>query len=181
MYNTIHKEEKIYYNYISKIGEVIIMIKDEMIDANVVANYFLTKSELTPKKLQKLVYYSYSWFIALNNENENEINSLLFDETPEAWIHGPVFKSLYSKYKIFNWHEIPKNDEKMNFENNDVKPFLDQIWKVYGKYDADQLEYMTHHELPWKNARRGMSALDHSNKEISKKDIFIYFNSLANE
>ena len=53
------------------------MIKDEMIDANVVANYFLTKSELTPKKLQKLVYYSYSWFIALNNENENEINSLL--------------------------------------------------------------------------------------------------------
>ena len=76
------------------------MIKDEMINANVVANYFLTKSELTPKKLQKLVYYSYSWFIALNNENENEINSLLFDETPEAWIHGPVFKSLYSKYKI---------------------------------------------------------------------------------
>ena len=47
----------------------------------------------------------------LNNENENEINSLLFDETPEAWIHGPVFKTLYNEYRTFNWHEKTKNEE----------------------------------------------------------------------
>lgn len=152
-----------------------------MINAKIIAKYFLTKSELTPKKIQKLVYYSYSWFIALNNENENEINSLLFDETPEAWIHGPVFKTLYNEYRTFNWHEVPKNEELMSFENDSIIPFLDHIWEEYGKFDADQLEYMTHHELPWQNARKGMSALDYSNKEISKKDIFIYFNSLAHE
>ncbi|MBE6139009.1 MAG: DUF4065 domain-containing protein [Firmicutes bacterium] len=157
------------------------MIKDNMINAKIIAKYFLTKSELTPKKIQKLVYYSYSWFIALNNENENEINSLLFDETPEAWIHGPVFKTLYNEYRTFNWHEVPKNEEHMIFENDSIIPFLEHIWEEYGKFDADQLEYMTHHELPWQNARKGMSALDYSNKEISKKDIFIYFNNLAHE
>jgi len=157
------------------------MIKDEDINASVIAKYFLTKSELTPKKLQKLVYYAYSWFIALNNENENEINSSLFEEMPEAWIHGPVFKSLYDEYKVYNWHEIPKVQETIIFENDDIIGFLDKIWKVYGSFDADQLEYMTHHEMPWQNARKGIMALECSNKEISKKDIFVYYNSIIHE
>lgn len=157
------------------------IIKDNMIDAKVVARYFLTKSELTPKKLQKLVYYSYSWFIALNNESADSIDSVLFEETPKAWIHGPVFKTLYNEYRSFTWHEVPMNEEKMEFENDEIIPFLDKIYEVYGKYDADQLEYMTHHELPWKNARKGISSLTYSDREISKKDIFLYFNSLANE
>ncbi len=45
------------------------MIKDKEIESSTIANYFLTKSKLTPKKIQKLVYYAYSWFIALNNNN----------------------------------------------------------------------------------------------------------------
>ena len=180
MYNSIHKKKEKYYNY-SWIVEVIRMVvKDNMINAKTIAKYFLTKSELTPKKLQKLVYYSYSWFIALNNENADDISSVLFDETPKAWIHGPVFKTLYNEYRSFNWHEVPKNEINMEFENDEIIPFLDKIYEEYGKYDADQLEYMTHQELPWKNARKGMSALDYYDKDISKKDIFIYFNNLAN-
>ena len=79
---------------------------------------FLTKSELTPKKLQKLVYYAYSWFIALNNENVNKIDSVLFDESPKAWIHGPVFKTLYNEYHSFTWHEVPKSKKKIKLRNN---------------------------------------------------------------
>ena len=52
------------------------VVKDNMINAKTIAKYFLTKSELTPKKLQKLVYYSYSWFIALNNENADDISAV---------------------------------------------------------------------------------------------------------
>ena len=32
------------------------MIKDYEINSSIIADYFLTKSELTPKKIQKLVY-----------------------------------------------------------------------------------------------------------------------------
>ena len=161
--------------------EVDDMIKDENINAVVVANYFLTKSEATPKKLQKLVYYAYSWFIAINNENENDINSILFDEQPEAWLHGPVFRSLYNKYRQYSWHEVEKVANVIEFENDEIAPFLDKIYDTYSKFNADELEYMTHHELPWRNARHGVSVLDSSNNKIDIKDIFRYFNGLANE
>ena len=157
------------------------MIKDENINAVTIANYFLTKSEATPKKLQKLVYYSYSWFIAINNEDENDIHSVLFDEQPEAWLHGPVFRSLYSEYKQYSWHEVEKNDAAIDFENDEIAPFLDKIYDTYSKYDADELEYMTHQETPWKKARSGVSSIDSSNNKIDLKEIFRYFNRLANE
>ena len=97
--------------------------------------------EIDSKKIQKLVYYAYSWFIAINNENADNIDNILFDEIPEAWLHGPVFPSLYSKFKSYNWQEVPKIDKKIEFENKDVMSFLNDIW--------DELEYMTHQELPF--------------------------------
>ena len=36
----------------------------------------------------------------------------------------------------------------MVFENDDLKSFLDDIWEKFGKFSADQLEYMTHQETP---------------------------------
>ena len=89
------------------------MIKDSEINSYNIADFFLTKSELTPKKVQKLVYYAYSWFIAINNQSANQIENILFDEIPEAWIHGPVFPSLYLRFKSFNWNEIPRNKENI--------------------------------------------------------------------
>ena len=99
------------------------MIKDYKIDSEIIADFFLSKSALTQKKIQKLVYYAYSWFIAINNENADNIDNILFDEIPEAWLHGPVFPSLYSKIKSYNWQEVPKIDKKIEFENKDVMIF----------------------------------------------------------
>ena len=39
---------------------------------------------------------------------------------------------------------------------SDVKDFLDTIWKLYGNYDADYLELLTHQEDPWILAREGL-------------------------
>lgn len=143
-----------------------------------IADFFLSKDNLTQKKLQKLVYYAYAWFIALNNENENEITNVLFDEQPEAWIHGPVFPSLYNKYKIYNWNEIKKINNDSNRLNNDLEAFLEDVWTKFGIFSADQLEYMTHQEEPWINARRNISNIERSNEKISSRDIFNYYNGL---
>ena len=142
------------------------MIKDINIEAITIANFFLTKSELTPKKIQKLVYYAYSWFIALYNNSADEIENILFDEVPEAWIHGPVFPSLYTTFKDYNWNEVPKIKEEMVFENDDLKSFLEDIWSKFGKFSADQLEYMTHQEMPWINARKNVNSNEPSNQKI---------------
>lgn len=145
-----------------------------------IADFFLNKDSLTPKKLQKLVYYAYAWFIALNNENENEITNILFNEQPEAWIHGPVFPSLYNKYKKYNWNEIEKKEIHSSKLNKDLKAFLNDVWIKFGKFSADELEYMTHQEEPWEKARNNIAHTIRLNEKISNKDIFIYYNGLIN-
>ena len=60
-----------------------------------IADFFLSKKSVTHKKVQKLVYYAYVWFIALYNQDEDNIENVLSKEQPEAWIHGPVFPTLY--------------------------------------------------------------------------------------
>ena len=158
-------------------------ISDTDITSLAIADFFLTKQRLTPKKLQKLTYYAYAWFIALHNQGQEDISNSLFLEEPEAWLHGPVFPSLYQKYKEYGWHEIPKKNLFFGtkFDNPDVMDVLEQVWRRYGKYSADELEFMTHQESPWKNARRGTDEFSSSRNKISKKDIFIYYNSLIDE
>lgn len=145
-----------------------------------IADFFLSKDSLTPKKLQKLVYYAYAWFIALNNENEDEITNVLFNEQPEAWIHGPVFPSLYDRYKGYNWNEIEKKEIDSSKLNKDLKAFLNDAWMKFGKFSADELEYMTHQEGPWARARNNIAHTMRSNEKISNRDIFIYYNGLIN-
>ena len=144
-----------------------------------VADFFLSKGSLTQKKLQKLVYYAYAWFIALNNESKDEITNELFKEQPEAWIHGPVFPSLYDRYKNYNWNEIEKKESNLKL-NKDLEAFLDDIWMKFGEFTADELEYMTHQESPWIKARKNVDFFERSNKKISKEDIFMYYNGLIN-
>jgi len=113
------------------------------INALEISKFFLSKRCLTPKKILKLVYYAYAWFIALNNQSPNQIDNILFEEQPEAWIHGPVFPSLYKEYKSYNWNEVLQ-DAEPSLGNDDLKSFLNDVWNTFGKYSADQLEYMTH-------------------------------------
>lgn len=153
-------------------------METNIITVDTISNFFLSKKELTPKKIQKLVYYAYAWFIALNNQDPDNIQYSLFDEEPEAWVHGPVFPSLYSKYKDYYWHEVEKGQD-VKLENEDLVSFLNNVWEIFGKYSADELEYMTHQEEPWKKARTGLSSVEPSSNKISKKDIFIYYNKLS--
>lgn len=142
----------------------------------IVANYFLSKIDMTNKKMQKMLYYAYSWYIVGYNDSEN-VNKVLFIEQPEAWIHGPVFPTIYDKYKIFGWNIIPKFTEEIDIDI-ELKNFLDEIINVFGKYDGDQLELMTHNEFPWKNARNNLDSTLPSNNKIQLKDIYNYYSAL---
>ena len=69
-----------------------------------IANWFLNKMSVSPKKLQKLVYYSEAWSNALYDEE------LISDTVFEAWAHGPVSPELYQKYKEYGWKDISANE-----------------------------------------------------------------------
>lgn len=148
-----------------------------------VAQWFLNKSAMTNKKLQKLCYYAYAWFITFSNEledctreNEASIASISADDF-QAWIHGPVCPRLYQKYKVYGWQEIPKSETKPK-ANEEIESFLQEVWDAYGKFTADELESMTHSEAPWILARKGVPMGDPCANVISKFDILEYYSKL---
>jgi uncharacterized phage-associated protein len=148
-----------------------------------VSKYFLyintldsyKKGDLTNKKLQKLLYYTQAWSLVFRNKP-------LFKEKIEAWIHGPAIPSVYAHYKHYG-------RLKIDFDENDIEPLLkkfdkeekeliDLIWNVYGEKDANYLECLTHSEDPWNFARRDISVLDPSNKEITHDSMKKYYTKL---
>ena len=137
-----------------------------------VADWFLGKDSMSPKKLQKLVYYAYAWVLTLMNENEDDLDVKLFDSRIEAWIHGPLIPELYHKYR--GEIVIPKKSNVPDFEK-DIKDILEQVWDVYGIYTGNQLESIAHNESPWIEARGNCSPVNVCTNEITNRSIYRYY------
>jgi uncharacterized phage-associated protein len=134
-----------------------------------VAKYFIYQANevgsfISNLKLQKLVFYSQAWHLALFGEP-------LFEEDFEAWIHGPVEPNLYREYKRFGSKPIEldvSRDILKEFSEEKIE-FLNEVRDNYLGYDAFELEMMTHREDPWIDARKGLSIDQESNNIISKE------------
>jgi uncharacterized phage-associated protein len=138
------------------------------IKARNIAKFFYEKNnELTEKQLQKLTYYAYVWYLI-------KFRHRLFNESPQAWIHGPVFMSLYKDIKNNNLVTAESIDLE---KNKDIKLILEVVDKHYRKYSGNDLERMTHSEMPWKKARQGLSVTEKSQNKISDEDIIEYYSA----
>jgi len=139
--------------------------------ASFLIQYFNSTGEpLTNLKLQKLLYYLQVWYLV------HFKGEILFKEIPEAWVHGPVYPSVYATYRDSNGAPIvpthPLSDKEINtwkkeiFPSKNEKLFFDTFVQYYGIKGAFALELMTHNEDPWKNARKGLSPLEPSHNKI---------------
>lgn len=134
-----------------------------------VANYFLSKDSMQHKKLQKLCYYAQSWFLA-------NYGTPMFPNRFEAWVHGPVSPDLYSRFRRWGWMDIPKTEMDSDaILDERAKSVLDNVYKLYGKYTADQLELMTHKEDPWITARGTCAPNDYCRNPISMSAMRNYY------
>lgn len=130
--------------------------KTKELDVFDVANYFIKCSldkkidegvaeGITNLKLQKILYFAQSAYLALNNKE-------LFPDEIEAWKYGPVISSVYHKYKI-NVNTVLKLPEGYKDDLNvEVKKFLDGIWELFSKYSTRELVNITHNHKPWSDA-----------------------------
>ena len=116
---------------------------------------------LTNLKLQKLLYYAQAWYLALEDR-------AIFHEEFQAWVHGPVLLSQYHRFSHFSWRPIDLNVRRPNAIPRKIMNHLGEIIRVFGTETAIGLEIMTHQEMPWKTARRGLSPDRPSNVVISK-------------
>lgn len=156
-------------------------------EKNNVANWFIKKSydnsmKITPKKLQKLLYYSYAWGLVFLNETAEDISNKPFDGHFEAWVHGPVDSSIYQQYKKYGYQPIREPiTDKVNIDDENVEDVLSQVWNIYGKFEADELEALTHHEEPWIRARHGLDPLTSTNAHLNDEIIFNFYGSKLNQ
>jgi uncharacterized phage-associated protein len=141
-------------------------------------------SLITNKKLQKLLYYSQAWHLVYFD------NHSLFEDCPEAWVHGAVYPNVYHQYKKYKAKPIVFHNgierDKLNLMLNsfslteEQKEFLISVLNTYGKKDAFELEILNHREKPWLEAREGLNDFDISRKPISLVTMKNYYSELIN-
>ncbi len=134
-----------------------------------VAKYVLSQEAMSHKKLQKICFYIYVWSLVYY------AGTKLISTSFQAWIHGPVSFEIYDEYKKFGNQLIREHKSVVLNLNFEIKAIADRVLEKYKKYDGNLMEFKTHIEGPWKNAREGLSKYQPSNSEISDADILNYY------
>lgn len=136
-------------------------------------SYRGARGGITPLKLQKLLYYSQAWYLVFKDRP-------LYCESIEAWVHGPVVPEVYRKYKHYGYSIIRnQNLSAKNYVDEQEQLILNLVWNTYGNQQARYLEYLTHSEYPWLNARHGLTDGQSSSRKISLKDMKQYYSQFA--
>lgn len=114
-------------------------------------------------KLQKLIYYTQGFFLALHNKP-------LFDEPIEAWQHGPVSPSVYHHYKQHGSNIIPAPvGQKLELTPEELE-LVEEVHEVFGQFSAWRLREMTHEEPTWINHEAEASVIPHDEMKAYFKD-----------
>ena len=127
-----------------------------------IASYFVSREAMDMQKLSCLVYLSYAWFYALND------NELFETEGFEASPIMPTEEVLFSKYHHFGKKKIKyMNGKSLNTE---IEAFLESVYDTYGIASSEALCGYLRMSQPYLNARR-------QHQKISRKDMKQFYAS----
>ncbi|MGL5417819.1 MAG: type II TA system antitoxin MqsA family protein [Clostridium sp.] len=140
---------------------------------NIVTEYLIKECEdVTQLALQKMLYYVQGFSYCF-------LGNFMFEEDCEAWVHGPVYRDIYIKYKEYRYDPIKiHNEEKVLELDFSEKVIIDSIIKSFGCYSGKVLERFTHEEKPWREARSDLREEEPSEKIIKKELIGTYFEEI---
>lgn len=140
---------------------------------NSVIRYLLNQCEdITPLALQKALYYIQGFFYAF-------YKTFLFTEDCEAWVHGPVYRDIYFRYRDYRFDPIGKASafDSENFSSGE-KAVCDSVIHNICCYSGKILERFTHNEAPWLITRGELPISAPSDKIIEKSIIGEYFETI---
>ena len=147
-----------------------------MIAPTTVANNFLVRGlkeniEITPLKLQKLVYFLYATYLKATDEK-------LFSEPFETWTKGPVVPSIYAAFSTYGKKPIKTlalNSQSISFmvaEKGIFKKCIDTVWLTYKALSGEELSDLTHKPgTAWSKAKK--------DAKIVLEDADIVFDGIA--
>ena len=124
-------------------------------------------------KLQKLLYYVQAWHLAV-------FESPLFPERFQAWVHGPVVPDVYRRFNGYKWRNIDAEVERPELGAGTIA-FVEEVLDEYGPMDARHLEYLTHREDPWIEARGGLAVDEPCTAVLSEETMRSFYRSRLTE
>lgn len=134
-------------------------MNDKKFTIHDVVDYILVRLDeggvgLSLLKIQKLLFYVQAWRLAFGK-------GPFFVGRFQAWIHGPVnrevydrFKDDFSLYSMLGVNAIT-NEKVGEVFSEEERLHIDEVLEAYGRFSGTQLEAMTHSEKPWQTAREG--------------------------
>ena len=148
--------------------------------AEAIANEFIRLNEPFPMSsqmwLQKLVYISQGWNLAINREP-------LIEEEVQAWDGGPVFRSIWENIRDYGVDRKtyllinPKTKRPFITETSEKEEsVISHVWNKYHEYSGRDLSVMTHKPgTPWTKIYLGKGR----NETIPKSLIRSHYVDLA--
>ncbi len=134
--------------------------------------------EISPMKMQRLIYFAHGWCLAITN-------SPLIEESIEAWRYGSVIGTIYYWLRSFGSQPIKLKEleiepqDLMRLEklkrDEQIMHLLHKVWEVYKDYDAITLSEMAYlPSSPWDETRKEVAA-EKFNVTIDDNQIKRYF------
>lgn len=127
-------------------------------------------------KLHKLLYYVQAWSLAFGRGR-------CFNNEFQAWVHGPVCRIVYDRFKDTKsmYSPVRRRDMRESFDltafPKRTKRHIDAVLEAYAEYTDDQLEEMTHQEQPWIEAREGYDPKERCEDPISDDVMAQYYSA----
>lgn len=126
--------------------------------------------EITPLKLQKLVYYTQAWSLVRDGQP-------MFAEQFEAWRYGPVVPELYRKHPGMAFVPFPYPFGNPNDLSPQGQTTALAVVHVYGKKSPGWLSDLTHREDPWRIARGALPSDAWCDERITVESMRSYYES----
>lgn len=105
-----------------------------------ISTYIVNKlDEITSLPLQKLLYFVDGFYQAFYNKS-------LFNESPQAWIHVPVYKDIYDAFSYYGYEKINSEeilnnlDIKLEKEEEDIRKYFKKICREYNIKELDDIK-----------------------------------------
>lgn len=125
-------------------------------------------------KIQKLLYYCQAWNLAIKKKP-------LFNGKFQAWIHGPVNRDIYDRFRESKslYSQVTTSDILNDFNPSNIpeqdKLHINSVLEVYANFTGSQLEEMSHNEAPWQLARDGYRNSARCFEEIDESQMHKFY------
>ena len=147
----------------NEVNRIIAREPAKAYSARAVANKFIGLAkkdgitDLSPMKLQKLVYYAHGWLLANTGKP-------LINEEIQAWTYGPVVPDIFNEFRSFGNSHIDTYATELRFSNGklsltvpevdkddeDANEIIRKVWENCKNMTAIQLSNATHAKgTPW--------------------------------